>query len=167
MNDALRESFRHHIWATRTLLAFCRDLTPDQLAATPAGTYGTVLDTCAHVVRSDGSYARRLAGSDGPYWSFGHEPASFEELLAWNDEAGELWERLLDEPIDTERTIVVDQGASEVRAGIFVAQALHHGSAHREQACAILTALGLDPPGLQAWEYAWDTGRLWERSTDA
>jgi uncharacterized damage-inducible protein DinB len=52
----------------------------------------------------------------------------------------------------------------EVRAGVIVAQALHHGNAHREQICAILTSLGIEPPDIQPWECAWATGRIWERT---
>ncbi|MBT2235171.1 DinB family protein [Nonomuraea sp. NEAU-A123] len=58
---------------------------------------------------------------------------------------------------------IVDNGTREVRAGIFVAQALNHANHHREQVCAILTGLGIEPPDLQAREYAWDTGRIWDR----
>jgi uncharacterized damage-inducible protein DinB len=56
-------------------------------------------------------------------------------------------ERLLSEPVDAERVLVVDDGALEVRAGVIVAQALHHGNSHREQICAGLTSLGVEPPG--------------------
>jgi uncharacterized damage-inducible protein DinB len=65
-------------------------------------------------------------------------------------------------PFDTERVIVVDQGAHATRAGIFLAQAINHANHHREQVCAILTGLGLEPPDIQAWEYAWRTGRIWD-----
>jgi hypothetical protein len=68
---------------------------------------------------------------------------------AWAEEAGHLWERLLSEPVDAERMVVVDDGVLEVRAGVIVAQTLHLGNAHREQICAILTSLGIEPPGHQ------------------
>ena len=38
-------------------------------------------------------------------------------------------------------------------------QALHHMSIHGEQVCAFLTALGVEAPDLQPWEYADRTGR--------
>ena len=60
--------------------------------------------------------------------------------------------------------VVVDDGALEVRAGVIAAQALHHGNAHREQVCVILTGQGVEPPDIQAWAYAWATGRIWERT---
>ena len=50
-----------------------------------------------------------------------------------------------------------------MRASVFVSQALHHGNAHREQICSILTSLGIEPPDVQAWGFAEATGRMWER----
>ncbi len=47
---------------------------------------------------------------------------------------------------------------------MLVVQALHHGNAHREQICAILTGLGIEPPDIQVWAYAEATGHARERS---
>ena len=52
-------------------------------------------------------------------------------------------------PFDPERIMILDEGTYEAHAGILLAQALHHGNAHREQICAILTSFGLEPPDLQ------------------
>jgi uncharacterized damage-inducible protein DinB len=112
---------------------------------------------------SDGRYLRRLAGG-APAWVDRSDDADLDELAAWAEEAGQLRERLLSEPVDAERVIVVGDGALEVRAGVIVAQALHHGNVHREQVCAILTSLGIEPPDIQPWAYAWATGRIWERA---
>jgi uncharacterized damage-inducible protein DinB len=134
-----------------------------QQAASATGTYGSIRATFSHLVLSDGRYLRRLAGG-APAWVDRPEDAVLDELAAWAEEAGQLWERLLSEPVDPERVVVVDDGALEVRAGIIVAQALHHGNAHREQICAILTSQGIEPPDIQPWEYSWATGRIWERT---
>jgi uncharacterized damage-inducible protein DinB len=163
VNGALLEAFRHNSWATRQLLAFCRDLSEEQLAASATGTYGSMRATFNHLVFSDGRYLLRLAGG-APPWVDRPDDADLDELAARAEEAGQLWERLLSEPVDAERVVVVDDGALEVRAGVIVAQALHHGNAHREQICAILTSLGIEPPDIQSWEYAWATGRIWERT---
>jgi uncharacterized damage-inducible protein DinB len=163
VNGALLEAFRHNSWATRQLLAVCRDLSEDQLAASATGAYGSIRATLNHLVLSDGRYLWRLAGG-GPAWVDRPNEAELDELAARAEEAGQLWERLLSEPVDAERVFVVDDGALEVRAGVIVAQALHHGNAHRDQICAILTSLGIEPPDLQPWEYAWATGRIWERA---
>lgn len=41
----------------------------------------------------------------------------------------------------------------EVQSSIPIVQALHHGTLHRGQVCAILTGLGIEPPDLQVWTY--------------
>jgi uncharacterized damage-inducible protein DinB len=164
VNGALLEPFRHNSWATGQLLAFCRDLPEEQLAASATGTYGSIRATFNHLVLSDGRYLRRLAGGAPAWVDRPDDDADLDQLAAWAEEAGQLWERLLSEPVDAERVVVVDDGALEVRAGVIVAQALHHGNAHREQVCATLTSLGIEPPDIQPWEYAWATGRMWERT---
>ena len=34
MEELLLEAFRHNAWANKTLIAYCRTLTPEQLEAT-------------------------------------------------------------------------------------------------------------------------------------
>ena len=167
-NGALLEAFRHHAWATRRLLESCRDLPADRLTAPAPGAYGSILETLNHIVLSDARYLRRLAGS-GPGWvdaGGGSDPGDVDPatidldlLRSRSEEAGRLWERLLSGPLDAERVILLDRGAYRAHAGVLVAQALHHGNAHREQVCAILTRAGIEPPDLQAWAYAEATGR--------
>jgi len=163
-NAVLRDPIRHNSWATDSLIGFCRDqhLTAEQLAATGVGTYGTILETLHHIVRCDGSYLRRIADSPLDFVDSA-DPPDFTALQRWNAEAAALWEDLLAKPIDVERVIVVDNGTRETRVGIFLAQAINHANHHREQVCAILTGLGIEPPDIQAWEYAWSTGRIRDR----
>lgn len=161
MNELLLDPINHNNWATRQLVAFCRDasLTEEQLVTPGVGTFGGILATLNHVIKSDASYVRSLLGTRGGY----EEDTHLDELAARAEETERLWEQLLAEPIDVERVIMVDEGANEVRAGVFLAQAFNHANHHREQVCAILTGLGIEPPDVQAWEYAWATGRLWAR----
>jgi uncharacterized damage-inducible protein DinB len=175
VTGALLEAFRHHAWATKQLLEFCRDLSMEQLTAPGVGTYGGILETFNHMVLSDARYLRRLAGT-GPSWvdsEGGSDPGDvdpesveIDELRSRVQETEKLWEELLSEPLDAERVIILDQGAYQAHAGVLVAQALHHGNAHREQICAILTGAGLQPPDIQAWAYADATGRGGGRSPD-
>jgi uncharacterized damage-inducible protein DinB len=161
VNEQLLDSFRHNSWATRQLVQFCRPLTDEQLTTRGVGTFGGILATLNHIIQCDGSYVRRLARVDLD-WADADDTPDFDQLEAWVDEAALLWEKVLAEPIDTEQVIVVDNGANATRSGIFFAQAINHANHHREQVCAILTGFGIEPPDIQAWEYAWHTGRIWE-----
>jgi len=164
VNEILLDPIRHNNWATIQLVTFCgeQNLSAEQLAITGVGTFGGILATLRHIITADGGYVRRLA--DVPLdWADSDEDADFVRLTEWAQQAARLWEQVLAKPIDPERTIVVDDETREVRAGIFFAQAINHANHHREQVCAILTGLGIQPPDIQAWEYAWATGRIWDR----
>jgi uncharacterized damage-inducible protein DinB len=164
-NDVLSDPILHNNWATKSLIGFCRDqdLTAEQLEVVGIGTYGGILAILEHIVRCDGSYVRRIAESPLDFVDSEDQP-DLGALERWNDEAGALWEEVLGKPIDVERVVVVDDGTRETRVGIFLAQAINHANHHREQVCAILTGLGIEPPDIQAWEYAWSTGRIWDRA---
>ncbi len=165
-NGVLRDPLRHNNWATRCLIRFCRDqgLTAEQLEVSGVGTYGGIVATLDHIVRCDGSYLRRIADRPLDFVDSEATP-DFDLLEQWNDEAGVLWEEFLAAPIDVERVLIVDDNTRGTRVGIFIAQAINHANHHREQVCAILTGLGIEPPDIQAWAYAWDTEGIWDLPT--
>ncbi len=164
MNDTLREAFRHSAWATRTLIAACRSLSPEQLQR-PARGFGSILATLNHVVLADAEYAATLVGVR-PAWAAHGDSGDLDQIEARAKETARLWEQLLAEPLDPERLLVLDAEAYECSASVVVAQALHHAYAHREQIRAGLKDLGVKPPDLQPWEYALETGRArWRRET--
>jgi uncharacterized damage-inducible protein DinB len=162
MDELLLEAFRHNAWATKQLLAFCRSLTTEQLAATAPGTYGSILATFNHMISADAGYLPRPKITR-PTWSDDeHDTSDLRQLEARVDETARLWEQYLADPLDAKYLLSLDQGTFECQSFIPIVQALHHGNAHREQICSIVTALGFEPPDLQAWEYGWVTGRARE-----
>ena len=162
MDDLLREAFRHNVWATKRLLEFCRRLIPDQLTATAPGTYGTIIATLNHVIYADVNYLPRRKITR-PEWSGEEvEVTDLGRLEAMVDETAALWERYLADPLGAHDKLALDDGAYEAESFVPVIQALHHGSAHREQICSIITALGVEPPDLQVWPYAEATGHARE-----
>ena len=62
----LDDVFAHHVWATERLIDECAALTPEQLAAPAAGTYGSIIDTFRHLVSSDGWYLSFLREQPAP-----------------------------------------------------------------------------------------------------
>ena len=165
MNEALLEAFRHSAWATKTLIAACRDLSDEDLARSAPG-YGSILATLNHFVVSDAGYAAIFTGVR-PDWAWdGNESQDFDQVVARVEETERLWEQLLAVPLDAERLLVLEDGAYECHASVVVAQALHHANAHREQVCAALTALGIEPPDVQPWAYADARGRAHWRTPE-
>jgi uncharacterized damage-inducible protein DinB len=165
MTEILLEGFRHHAWANKQLLAACRGLPPEQLTlpGTAAGTDRGILAILNHITRSDRGYVSRRG--ERPDWVENAEDITdLDELERRADENAEVWERFLSQPLEATKRILLDQGAYETEQSVLVVQALHHGNAHREQICAVLTGLGIEPPDVQAWTYAEATGHARERS---
>jgi uncharacterized damage-inducible protein DinB len=157
-NEILNEAFRHGAWATKALVAACRGLSVEQLAH-PVRGFGSILATLNHVVLSDAGYAAILTGVRPAWAAGGNDVDDLDGIEARVDETALLWERLLAQPLDGERVLLLDKGEYECRAALVVTQALHHGAAHREQVRAALADLGVKPPDLQPWAYADETGR--------
>lgn len=156
------DAFRAHAWSTRRLIEFCRSLEPEQLAAKDSTTGWSILGTFTHLVSADGYYVGSLTGAGRPVPAWDESEDKIWDIEAISERASmiaELWDAYLKTGDDPERVLVIDKGTFECRVGVIVAHALHHGDLHREQICSIIRGLGLEPPDLQPWEYALDTGR--------
>jgi uncharacterized damage-inducible protein DinB len=166
--DGLRYSLLHNSWATRQVIETCRRLTPEQMDATTAGAFGTLRETLEHIVKGEGLRLRALLAGAPPDWAAqpGETP-DLDTLAAWAADNERFWEALSASPVDTDREVEVDFRGQRYRvpAGVLLAQVVHHGSAHRDQLCAIMTALGIEPPEVSAWGYGGANGLIVERSS--
>ncbi len=159
----LADAFAHHAWATVRLIDSCLELSPSQLATAVPGTYGSILDTLRHLVGADCGYLSTVTG--GLVARIDEARMDLPALRAVMERNGAAWSTFVARDLDPDDILVRrrDDG-SEVRAplGIRLAQALHHGTDHRSQVCTALTTLGIEPPEIDAWAYAWQDGRLVE-----
>ena len=157
---------RHDVWATDTLIAYCRHLTAEQLQLSVPGTYGTVLRTLQHIVSSDEGYLIRLLGMLLHEQPFRHEPDVGLDVIASHvQHVSDAVERLfVSGDLDGDR-LIRDTPARrpedprfEMNAWAPLTQFVHHGSDHRAQICTTLSAKGIEPPDLQVWPYAMELG---------
>ena len=143
------------------LLEFCRGLGEEQLKGSTPGAYGSVLSTLRHVLGAEAMYRSILSGIL-PQWDWrGEELPAVAEMEGWAKEMAAYWQELLTQPIDPQKALVWklrDGTERNTRAGIVLSQALHHGTAHREQICTILTTMGIEPPDLSVWAYGAQNG---------
>ena len=158
MNDILIEVFRYHAWASKTLIACCRELSDEQLDS-PASGFGSIIATLSHTVRCDANYVAMLTGTPVPAPTAGDAADDLDQLEDLVNETARRWEQFLTDDVDGERMLSLDGGHYECHATVVVAQAVHHGDAHREQVRAGLQALGVELPAVQPWGYALATGR--------
>ena len=163
MGHALHDLARHNAWATSQLLEFCRGLDEPTLNATVPGTYGTIIQTLRHIINSETSYLFRLTGAWSEYPWQRDEVVGLDVLAERAEVLATTWEQFLAGDVDTERLGEArgDEGeVFDVRAGVFITQALHHANEHRAHVCTILGALGHEPPDVSGWEYAFTSGRM-------
>jgi uncharacterized damage-inducible protein DinB len=159
----LGDAFGHHVWATLTLVDTCLSLSPAQLATAVPGTYGSILETMRHLVGADSSYLFVLIGGHVPEIDEDH--MDLPELRVAMEGNGTAWSSLLAQDFDPDSVVVRhrdDGSESHAPMGIRLAQALHHGTDHRSQICTALTVLGVEPPAIDAWDFAAHDGRLVE-----
>ena len=164
--SVLADAFGHHSWATIRLIDACLPLTAEQLATTVPGTYGSILDTMRHTVGADASYLSLLSGGQVPEIGEAEEAsmdlAAMRAVMVAN---GPVWQGLVAQDPDPEKAVVrlrEDGSRSLAPLGIRLAQVIHHGTDHRSQICTALTSLGIEPPSIDVWDFAWDGGRLEE-----
>src|SRR5690349_7527432 len=163
-NSILADAFGHHTWATLTLLDACAGLTEEQLATTVPGTFGSIIGTLRHTVAADAGYLDLLA--PGEVTSIDEEDAlGIGELRSTMSACGEAWERLVARELDGTELVTRhrdDGSESKAPLSIRIVQVIHHGTDHRSQVCTALTALGIEPPEIDVWGYAWKDDRLTE-----
>jgi uncharacterized damage-inducible protein DinB len=163
-SSLLEAAFAHHVWAMARIIDACRSLTAEELDSSVVGTRGPVFETLHHLVDSDTEYLFILTG-DRAFVDVGRP--SLAELRAVVDRNGRAWGALIagspdpDEPVhEVDETDGFERSAP---IGFRLAQALHHGTDHRSQICTALTALGVEPPGVDVWTFGVDSGRIEER----
>jgi uncharacterized damage-inducible protein DinB len=164
----LADAFGHHVWATLRLIDSCLALEPAQLETSVPGTYGSILDTMRHLVGADASYLFVLSG--GRAAEIEEDRMDLRELRATMEANGPAWASLVAGDLDPDAVVVRhrdDGSESHAPLGIRLTQALHHGTDHRSQVCTALTTLGVEPPAIDAWDYADQDGRLSETAPTA
>jgi len=160
----LDDAFAHHVWATTRLIDACLGLRPEQLGTAIPGTYGSILDTMRHLVEGDSDYLSTMTGDHAHL--LGTEHMDLPELRVAMENDGALWASFLKGDLDPGamvKEIDDDDGFErDATIGIRLVQALNHGTDHRSQICTALTALGVEPPGIDAWTYGLLVGRVVE-----
>lgn len=163
MRSSLADAFEHHVWATLQIIDTCELLPSEQLDTTVPGTYGSIIETLRHLVGADAGYLHVL--TDGRTALIDEDTMNLAQLRAAMEAHAEAWASVLSEDGDPETVVVRrrDDG-SEAHAplGVRLAQAVHHGTDHRSQVCTALTTLGVTPPEIDVWAYAFEDDRLRE-----
>jgi uncharacterized damage-inducible protein DinB len=160
----IADAFAHHVWASMRLLDACLVLSPEQLETAVPGIYGSILETARHLVGSDGWYLFTMTHERTH--RIDKDRFDLRGLRAEMATHGAAWSEVLANDPDPDQVLTeIDEDDGyrmDATIGIRLAQALHHGTDHRSQVCTALTALGIQPPDIDAWAFGVDVGRVVE-----
>ena len=160
----LVQALRHNTWANMKLIEAIATagLTPDQLLSSVEGTYGGLGRTLVHIIGAEEGYLGRLTGEPRPDELDEDQPfPGFEVLLDRARQAGRELESFASD-LTEDRVIHwnrrLDGQPAQMPASLFLVQTINHGNEHRSQVATILTQAGVQPPELDGWGYAIETG---------
>lgn len=151
-DNILARIFEHNNWANQKILEACAVLTDEQLDAPPqSATEGSIRSTLLHLVSAQNGYLRLLTlpleeRRDRIAVEFidikRSLEASGEQLLELARDTG----RLPSARIQTRDEYLVEPW-------VIMLQIINHATEHREQIKSMLTALGIEPPSMDGWDY--------------
>lgn len=153
------ELVRYNNWANAALVNICRELKPEQLAASAPGAYGTIHDTLAHIAKGQADYVARI--NRQPFdWN---ASLTLEELAAMMEQSGQAMLEIIQRVPPT--SIVREEGGTlwiQYQARVLYMQLVIHGVEHRTNITTILSGLGMQLPELDNWGYMWTHTDLFE-----
>ncbi len=158
--DSMAAEFLYYNrWANLRLIDACSRLTPEQLASSAPGVYGSIYATLVHIVQAEARYYQRLSGvSLAPPFAWEDLPP----LSAIRPYAEQVSSALVEaaehmQSTDSFRRDWEDPDweglSSRFKSVSMLIQAVNHGVEHRTNVTTILAQQGLPSPDLDGWEY--------------
>lgn len=152
--STLIELIYYNNWANAQIIAACRELTADQLAAAAPGTYGAIHETLGHIIFAEADYVGRLTGNrlrpsfkreDGP---------TVADLAAFADQVAAALLNAAQRIPPTQMVYEEEDGQTiEYQARHLFIQTINHGVEHRTNITTILSGLDLPAPEVDGWSY--------------
>ena len=119
-----------------------------------AGTFGSIPETLAHLVRAEERYLSFLTEKEFSQAPKPGATRSLTELQERVRQSGVALQKIATQiQPDIEAPVGEGEEAEMLPAYILLLQAIHHAHEHRTQAATILGQLGIEPPALSGWAY--------------
>ena len=155
MENSLVKLFEHNNWANQKVFEACAVLTDEQLDAVPnSATRGTIRRTLEHMGNSQRGY---LALLTTPVKIRRQPTQAITDITELQESVRISGEGLLAlakgerKPFDV-RLETTDGFYTE--PWVVMLQVINHATEHREQIKSMLSALNVEPPNIDGWDYA-------------
>jgi uncharacterized damage-inducible protein DinB len=159
MNEIfLVKLFEHNNWANMRIIEVCYTLSDEQLDTAPQSvTKGNIRETLSHLVGSQASYLLLLTL---PVEARHYTPLTYAELQESARLSGEgllALARGEQKPLSAR---LKTRDGFDVEPWVVMVQIINHATEHREQIKSMLSALGVNPPSIDGWDYGEVTNAL-------
>jgi uncharacterized damage-inducible protein DinB len=156
--DEARDLFGYSAWANGRMFDATAALPADQLSATIASSFSSVLGTLGHIIAAEWIWLRRWQGDSPaatPGWAAG---SSLSELRTRLTEVESERDRLFGQlgDADLDRIVEYRRMSGEAHAdrlSDLVRHAVNHSTYHRGQLVTQLRQIGAHPPGTDFVNY--------------
>ncbi len=163
IEDILVKLFEHNNWANLQIIQACSALGDEQLdAEPPSATQGSIRSTLMHLVSSQRGYLSLLTV---PVEERLQAASAITDLQESARLSGEGLLALMKEEHKFPKTRLQTTDGYYVEPWVVVLQVINHATEHREQIKSMLSALGVNPPDIDGWDYGEATNALIPIST--
>ena len=152
MSDTfLVKLFEHNNWANQKIIEACYALSDEQLDTEPHSvTKGNIRETLSHLVTSQRGYLALLTLPLEERPTF---PMEFAELKESAQMSGEGLLALADGDQKPSEARLKTRDGFYTEPWVVMLQVINHATEHREQIKSMLSALGVNPPDIDGWDY--------------
>ena len=148
------EFFQYNHWANQELMRICIKLSDEIITANLPGSYGSIRDTFAHILKAEISFLKRIHGTyPQPGFTWEENP-SLSQMMAYETELNEAL-------LDTLQRVPVTQNVHEegdgwtfdYQARLIFMSVVYPGITHRTDITTVLNQKGISLPELDVWGY--------------
>jgi uncharacterized damage-inducible protein DinB len=154
LEPTMIEFFLYNHWANQELLAICMGLSDEIITVNNPGSYGSIRDTFAHILKAEISFLKRIHGvypEPGFKWE---ENPGLSQMAAYDVTLNKALLEILQNVPATQNVHEEDEGWTfDYQARLIFMSVVYHGIAHRTDITTVLNNNGVSLPELDIWGY--------------
>ena len=150
--------FEHNSWANQKIIEACYALSDEQLDTEPHSvTKGNIRETLSHLVTSQRGYLALLTLPLEERPTFPLEFAALRESARMSGEGLLALAEGEQKPFEAR---LKTRDGFHTEPWVVMLQVINHATEHREQIKSMLSALGVNPPDIDGWDYGHALGAI-------
>jgi len=150
----LMEFFHYNHWANQELMGICTSLSDEIITDSNPGSYGSIRDTFAHMLKAEISFLKRIHGVyPEPGFNWEDNPGLSQMMVfeaALNKALLDMLQRV---PATDNVHEEGDGWTFDYQARLIFMSVVYHGIAHRTDITTVLNNKGISLPELDVWGY--------------